>query len=368
MKARLARLDTTALVYIALVVVLIISAILVATTGRSVFSPGNIRDILTGMSVLGFVAIGQTLVVLGASLDLSVPYVMSLASLIAAQTMNGSDAMVIPAVLLTLAVAALIGLANGLIVTTLGVHGFVTTLGVGLILKGYIDTNYQGTAGSVPWSFQLFGATGIGPVPISTIVMLLLAALVAVILARTRFGHHLFAVGGNSEVARLSGVREKFPLIGAHIGSSLCAAMAGLLLASRLGVGSPTVGSQGSYDLLSIAAVVLGGTLLMGGRGSIWGTIGGVAIFAVLDNLMSVMQMNPFLKDVIRGLVIIVAVAVYARRKVIARRIRFGRDATGQSGPTGQTGATPPVGVGPDASDASPAPTDAGPAAGRSAT
>ena len=334
MRQRLRRLDTTALVYIALVLVLIIGAVLVATTGRSFFSVGNIRDILTGMSVLGFVAIGQTLVILGASLDLSVPYVMSLASLIAAQTMDGSDAMVLPAVLLTLAVTAAIGAANGVFVTVLKVHGFVATLGMGLMLKGYLDTNYQGTEGSVPWSFQLFGATGIGPVPISTLLMLALAGLVAFVLARTSFGHHLFAVGGNAEVARLSGVRERLPLIGAHIGSSVCAGLAGLLLASRLGVGSPTVGSQGSYDLLSIAAVVLGGTVLMGGRGSIWGTIGGVAIFAVLDNLMSVMQFNPFLKDVIRGLVIIIAVALYARRRLIARRIRFA-----EAGPTGASGA-----------------------------
>ena len=356
MKSHLRRLDTTALVYLALVGVLIIAAVLVATTGRNFFSPGNIRDILTGMSVLGFVAIGQTLVILGASLDLSVPYVMSLASLVAAQTMNGNDAMVLPAVLLTLVVTACIGLANGLIVTVLGVHGFVATLGVGLMLKGYLDTTYQGTEGSVPWSFQLFGATGIGPVPISTIVMLALAGLVAFILVRTRFGHHLFAVGGNSEVARLSGVRQRLPLIGAHIGSSVCAGLAGLLLASRLGVGSPTVGSQGSYDLLSIAAVVLGGTVLMGGRGSIWGTIGGVAIFAVLDNLMSVMQFNPFLKDVIRGLVIIIAVALYARRRVIARRVRFTRSPTGPNIAAGSEpiGSEPkgPEAKGPEAAEA----------------
>jgi ribose transport system permease protein len=99
--------------------------------------------------------------------------------------------------------------------------------------------------------------------------------------------------------------------------------MAGLLLASRLGVGSPTVGSQGGYDLLSIAAVVLGGTLLAGGRGSIWGTIGGVAIFAVIDNVMSVMQVNPFLKDVVRGVVIVAAVAVYTGRTLEQRRARF---------------------------------------------
>lgn len=321
----LRRHDTMTIVFLALLIVLAVSALLVSTVGRSIFSPGSIRDILTGMSVLGFVAIGQTLVILGGSLDLSVPYVVSLTSLIAAQTMQGNTAMIVPAVLLTLGVAAVIGLANGLSVTVLKVHGFVTTLGVGLILKGYLDTNYKGTEGSVPKSFQMFGATGIGPVPISTIVMLALAAVIAFVLARSTFGHHLFAVGGDPEVARLSGVRAKLPLIMAHVLCSVTSGIAGLLLASRLGVGSPTVGPQGGYDLLSIAAVVLGGTLLAGGRGSIWGTIGGVAIFAVLDNMMSVMQLNPFLKDVVRGAVIVIAVAIYSRRTLVKRRERFTR-------------------------------------------
>lgn len=331
---RLRGLDTTVIVYLALIAVLVLSAILVATAGRNLFSPGSIRDILTGMSVLGLVAIGQTLVILGGSLDLSVPYVVSLTSLLAAQTMNGQASMIVPAVLLALGVAALIGLANGLIVTVLKVHGFIATLGVGLLLKGYLDTQYKGTAGSVPREFQLFGATGIGPVPVSTIVMLALAAAVAFLLARSKFGHHLFAVGGGPEVARLSGVRTQPPLIWAHVLCSVFAGIAGLLLASRLGVGSPTVGTQGGYDLLSIAAVVLGGTLLAGGRGSIWGTIGGVAIFAVLDNLMSVLQVNPFLKDVVRGAVIVIAVAIYSRRRLVARRERFtsaGADVQGGS-------------------------------------
>ena len=331
---RLRGLDTTVIVYLALIAVLVLSAILVATAGRNLFSPGSIRDILTGMSVLGLVAIGQTLVILGGSLDLSVPYVVSLTSLLAAQTMNGQASMIVPAVLLALGVAALIGLANGLIVTVLKVHGFIATLGVGLLLKGYLDTQYKGTAGSVPREFQLFGATGIGPVPVSTIVMLALAAAVAFLLARSKFGHHLFAVGGGPEVARLSGVRTQPPLIWAHVLCSVFAGIAGLLLASRLGVGSPTVGTQGGYDLLSIAAVVLGGTLLAGGRGSIWGTIGGVAIFAVLDNLMSVLQVNPFLKDVVRGAVIVIAVAIYSRRRLVARRERFtsaGTDVQGGS-------------------------------------
>ncbi|WP_167044420.1 ABC transporter permease [Salinibacterium sp. ZJ454] len=317
------RLDPTAIVLIALIGVIVIGAILVSTVGRNFFSPGNIRDILTGMSVLGFVAIGQTLVILCASLDLSVPYVVSLSSLIAAQTMNGSAANIAPAVLLTLLVAALIGLANGLIVTQLKVNGFIATLGTGLIIKGYLDTRYQGTAGSVPAEFQLIGATGIGPVPVSTIIMIVVAVLVALFLSRTRTGNHIFAVGGSVAVSRLSGLHTSQPLIVAHMLCSITAAFAGLLLASRLGVGSPTVGSQGGYDLLSIAAVVLGGTLLLGGRGSVWGTIGGVAIFAVLDNVMSVMQVNPFMKDVVRGVVIVAAVAVYTGRGVERRRARF---------------------------------------------
>jgi len=317
------RLDSTVIVYIALIGVIAISAILVSSVGRNFFSDGNIRDILTGMSVLGFVAVGQTLVILTGSLDLSVPYVISLSSLIAAETMKGYAGNVIQGVLLALAVCAVIGLANGLVVTKLKVNGFIATLGIGLIVKGYLDTMYKGSTGSVPAEFQYIGATGLGPVPISTIIMLALAVLVYLFLRKTRTGHHIYAVGGSLDVARLSGLRTSQPIIVAHILCSVAAGFAGLLLASRLGVGSPTVGSQGGYDLLSIAAVVLGGTVLAGGKGSIWGTIGGVAIFAVLDSTMSVMQVNPFLKDVVRGIVIVAAVAVYTGRAIEQRRARF---------------------------------------------
>lgn len=318
------RLDTTLIVYIALIGVIAIGAILVASVGRNFFSDGNIRDILTGMSVLGLVAVGQTLVILTGSLDLSVPYVISLSSLIAAETMKGYAGNIVQGVLLALLVCAVIGLVNGLVVTKLKVNGFIATLGIGLVVKGYLDTMYKGSSGSVPAEFQYIGATGIGPVPISTIIMLALAALVFVFLRRTRTGHHIYAVGGSLDVSRLSGLRTSQPIIVAHVICSVTAGLAGLLLASRLGVGSPTVGSQGGYDLLSIAAVVLGGTLLAGGRGSIWGTIGGVAIFAVLDSTMSVMQVNPFLKDVVRGIVIVAAVAIYTGRAIEARRARFG--------------------------------------------
>lgn len=325
MRARLESLTSTGIVVILLVVSLVVGAVLTAVEGRNFASSGNISAILTGTSILGFIAVGQTLVILVGSLDLSVPFVVSLTSVVAAGYMDGEPGRVVPAVLLAIVVAALIGLANGLIVSFLRVHGFIATLGTGLVISGYLAVHYQGSHGEAPRSFRLIGATQVGPVPMSTLIMLGCALVAIVLLRRTRLGHHIYAVGGNPEVARLSGIRTSVPVISAHILCSVLAALAGLLLLARLGVGSPTIGSQGDYDLMSIAAVVLGGTLLAGGKGNVVGTLAGVAIFAVLDNVMGVMQVNPFLKDVIRGVVIVVAVAVYARRELDRRPARFDR-------------------------------------------
>jgi ribose transport system permease protein len=317
-------LTSTGIVLIVLLAAVILGTILTAVEGRNFFSTGNLRAILTATSVLGFIAIGQTLVILTGSLDLSVPFVASLTGVIAAGIMAGESGNVVPAVLAAVALAAAIGLFNGIVVSLLHVHGFIATLGTGLIISGYIATNYQGSHGSAPQSFRTIGISFIGPLPVSTLIMLGCAALAIVMLRRTRVGH-LYAVGGNPEVARLSGVRTAVPVITAHVLCSVLAAFAGLLLLARLGVGNPTVGSQGQYDLMSIAAVVLGGTLLAGGKGNITGTIAGVAIFAVMDNVMGVMQTDPFLQNVVRGVVIVAAVAVYASRDIDRRPARFER-------------------------------------------
>ena len=325
MKNRLSSVTSTTIVYGVLLVAIVAGAVLTAVNGRNFFSTGNIDNILTTTSILGFIAIGQTLVVLGGSLDLSVPFVVSLSSVVGAGIMAGDPGNIVPAVVVTLALAMAVGLVNGLIVTFLKVHGFIATLGTGLIISGYLASNYKGSHGSAPLDFRLLDATRIGPVPVSTLIMLGCAGLAILMLRRTRLGHHLYAVGGNAEVARLSGLRTSVPVIAAHVICSALSAVAGLLLLARLSVGNPTIGSQGGYDLMSIAAVVLGGTLLAGGKGNIMGTLAGVAIFAVIDNVMGVMQVNPFLRDVVRGVVIVVAVAVYARRELDTRPPRFDR-------------------------------------------
>lgn len=305
---------STGIVYLVLLLTIVVGAVLTASAGKSFFTSGNVSAILTGTSILGFIAVGQTLVILTGSLDLSVPYVISLASVVAAGTMDGQVGGIVPAVLLTLGLCVAIGLVNGFVVSVLRVHGFIATLGVGLVISGYLSTNYQGSHGSAPREFQVIGSTGVGPVPLSTILMLGSAVLVMLLLRRTRTGHQIYAVGGDVEVARMSGLRTARPVLVAHVLCSVLAGLAGLLLLARMSTGSPTIGEQGGYDLLSIAAVVLGGAVLAGGKGNVLGTIGGVAIFAVLNNVMSAIEINPFLMDTLRGAVIVIAVAVYARR------------------------------------------------------
>lgn len=328
------RMGSTEIVYLALVGILVIAGVLVAVGGGNLFSTANTAYMLTQTSLLGFVAIGQTFVILCRSLDLSVGYVVALCSIIGATTMAGDPSRVWLGVLAALAVAAGVGLVNGLVITKLRVNPFIATLGVGLIVKGYLDTQFKGPAGDVPASFQMFGYTRIGPVPVSTIVMLLVAAVGVVLLTRTRPGYHMFAVGGNTDVARLSGIRTDRTLILAHVLCSVCAGVAGLLIAARFGTGNALVYSYG-LDLDSIAAVVLGGTLLMGGRGSIVGTVGGVLILAVLDTVFNVLDVDPFFKDVLRGVVIIAAVALYARRQIdpASSRARFRSGGRGSGAP-----------------------------------
>ncbi|WP_020523649.1 ABC transporter permease [Catelliglobosispora koreensis] len=302
----------------ALGLTLIVGGILVYADGGSLFTQSSTVSLLQRAAGLGIVAIGQTLAILAGSLDLSVAYVISLTSLIAAETMDGSSGMIVPAIIAVLGVSAGIGLLNGLLITKLKINAFIATLGVGLLIKGYLEQGYAGPAGSVPTSFQRLGYDRIGPVPLSVLLMLAVAGVAWIVLNRTRFGHHLIAVGGDLDVARLSGVRTDWVLIRTHIICSVCAGIAGLYLASRLGAGAPRVGSEGGYDLESIAAVVLGGTVLAGGRGGVTGTVGGVALLAAIDGIFNQLAVDPFFKQVVRGVVIVAAVAIYAmslRRK-----------------------------------------------------
>nr|WP_078857111.1 ABC transporter permease [Streptomyces sp. NBRC 109706] len=307
-------------IWLAALAVTVLGWAVVAVRGGEFLTQSNITGILQNCVALGLIALGQTMVILTGSLDLSVAYLASLGTLVAAETMAGDDGNLVLGILAVLALCTGVGLANGLIVTKLKVNAFIATLGVALILRGWIEDNYTGPAGQVSPGFQRLGYDRIGPIPVSLFLLVGVALALWFVLRHTRLGHHMFATGGDEHAARLSGVRTGRTVLIAHVLCALCVGMAALFLTARFGSGSPWAGTEASYDLESIAAVVLGGTILAGGRGGVVGTLGGVVVLAVLDSVFDQLAIDPFFKNVLRGVVIIAAVAVYARRRRSTRR------------------------------------------------
>ena len=293
-----------------LLVVLVTWGLIIATGGNI-----NVTNTLVRSVALGIVAVGQTYVILGGSLDLSVAYQVSVTAVVASVVMDGQVDRIWLAVLVVLAIGALIGIVNGVIITKFHINAFIATLGTSLIIKGALNATVDNYAGEVPREFQRLGYDTILGVPVSVLMLLAVVAIGWLILRHTRFGHHLYAVGASEESARLSGVRSDRVLILAHVLCSVTAVLTGLFIVSRLSAGAPWVGTDGNYDLESIAAVVLGGTALAGGRGGVLGTFAGVLILALLDNAFNQLQVNPLLKDVVRGVIIIAAVAAYTFRE-----------------------------------------------------
>lgn len=278
--------------------------------------PDNVRVMLVSAVALGLVAVGQTVAIIAGSFDLSVAWVVSLGAILTATVMDGSSALIVPAVAAAVVAGVAVGVLNGLVITKLRVNAFIATLAVGLILSGVLNSQLQTRTGSVAEPFRKLGFDEIGFLPISVFLFAGFALAVGFTLSRTRTGHNIYATGASEDVARLSGIRSDRALIVAHAISGLGAALAGVFLASRLGSADPGLGPRGGYDLESIAVVVLGGSLLGGGRGRIAGTVAGVLIFAVLEGLFNVLQVDAALKTLLQGLIIIVAVASYAVRNV----------------------------------------------------
>lgn len=303
--------STTVQIYAILLLVLVVTWSLILATGGNI----NVTNTLVRSVALGIVAVGQTFVILGGSLDLSVAYQVSVTAVVAAVLLDGNPGNIWWAVPAVIALGALIGAINGAIITVFHINAFIVTLGTSLIMRGALNATFDNYAGAVPDAFQTLGYDRVLGVPWSVFLLLATVVIGWWILRYTSFGHHLYAVGESEETARLSGVRSTRVMILAHVICSVTATITGLFIISRLSAGAPWVGPDGNYDLESIAAVVLGGTALAGGRGGVLGTFAGVLILALLDNAFNQLQINTFLKDVVRGAIIIAAVAIYALRQ-----------------------------------------------------
>lgn len=292
--------------------------VIALASGQSAqLSWAGISGLLERMVALGIVSLGQTIAIVAGSIDLSVANLISVAAVMASWIMQGTPDRIPLAVLAVFAICGTVGLVNGLLVARLAVNPLIATLGTGLILKGLLSTSFDNFAGSVPADYQSFAYGFIGPIPSSLLTLVALALIVWALLRHSVFGAHLYAVGGNIAGARLAGIRTDRVIVLAHVLTSLLAGVAGLYLAARLGSGAPWVGKDGLYDLESIAVVVIGGTLLSGGKGGVGGTMAGVFLFAVLDAAFNMIGIDPFLKQMLRGCIVIAAVAVYTYRSKV---------------------------------------------------
>ncbi len=283
-----------------------------ALNSRSFATERNLSNVLRQAAFLGTVAIGQTIVILSGGIDLSVGSMVKLTLMVAALLMNGNSANTVPAVIITLALGAVIGVVHALLVTQLNVAPFIVTLGSYSILRSIalrISTSPIGKAS--PEVLRLYDQR-IGPLPVLVIGFALLVILVFFMLRRTPFGRYLYAIGGNERVARLSGIPINRVKLGAYVLCSMLAALTGLMLLSRYGVGDPVVGD--GLELDTITAVVLGGTSLLGGRGGVVGTVGGVLLLGLVTNLLVVLNVNQWLRDLIQGIIIVAAVALYKQK------------------------------------------------------
>jgi ribose transport system permease protein len=227
-------------------------------------------------------------------------------------------------ILAVLVIAGAVGAWHGLFVTQLGIPAFIITLGTWLIARGlaaFITRGYPIVYDS-DHPFLILGqrSVDVGPIsfPIAFLVLVIVALIISFVLNQTVLGRHIYATGGNREAARVSGVHVNRVRVFAYVASAMLAAVTGMILASRLGQGTPTVGT--AYELWAIAACVIGGTSLFGGEGTVLGAVLGAAIMGVMQNGMVLLNVSSYLQDVILGMVLVIAVTYDTVRRMRSRR------------------------------------------------
>jgi ribose transport system permease protein len=287
-------------------------------------SAGNLGNLFSSLLPLVAVAVGETLVLVTGGIDLSVTAVIALASVLGARVMTadggtlaGSPLAMPGAVLAMLATGLAVGAANGLAVARLRMPPFLATLAATTFASGFAIwvTRSEGIAG-LPSSFRVLGAGRLGPVPVALLVVLPLAVGAHAFLERTVAGRWLFAIGGNPRTARVSGVPVERTTLLAYVACGGCAAIASVLYTARLETGSPVLGQRLFLDV--VAAVVIGGTSLFGGRGSVIGTVLGALFVTLLDNGLNLMGLSSFGVLMVKGTVILAAALVDAARERVA--------------------------------------------------
>lgn len=304
---RIARELRAAWMLLAVCIILAIASPVFATSS-------NLLNVALATSVTALLAAGQTFVIILAEIDLSVGAVLGFSSVITAMVLQQHSTAV--GVVVGLLVGAAAGLVNGLLVTKTRMPSFIATLATMSVLGGLTLELSQGNpVGVSDYDFQNIGQAKIAGIPTPVWIMVGVFVVFGVLLARTRYGRYVYATGDNAEAAKLSGISVDRVKILAFMISGVLAALAGFIVTARLSTAEPTAGT--GLELEAIAAVIIGGTSLAGGRGDLIGTIVGALILGVIDNGMNLLNVSPFLQSVVKGLVILFAVLLDRNAEVI---------------------------------------------------
>jgi ribose transport system permease protein len=283
---------------------------LLLTIGTSKFlTPYNLGIVVRQIAFVAVVAMGQTLVLLTGGIDLSVGSIAGLCSILGAMLMTSTQLDPFLCALLAVLAGGLLGAVNGVLIAYLRVNAFIATLAMGEVFAGLVLTITKGyPVTGIPESFGFLGRGTLAFLPVPAVIMLVGAAVLTFFLSRVPHGRNIYAVGGNEAAARLAGINVGLVKLSVYSLSGVFAALAGMMFVSRANAGQPTIGP--SWLLPSVTAAILGGTSLVGGEGTMLGTIFGATLMGILANGIVLMDISPYWERVIIGAVVITAVLV----------------------------------------------------------
>lgn len=292
-----------------LILLILLIMIVGMSFARPVFlSSDNLLNIARQISMVAIVGIGMTFVLIIGEIDLSVGHIACLSGIMVSICLRAG--MSIPvSILIALVIGILMGTINGLVITYLNIPSFITTMGMDNIAYGIVlvITNAYPVTG-LPDGFKFLGRGYVGFIPVPAILMAICYVIALIMLKYTKFGRNMFAIGGNREAAKLSGIAVEKNKVMIFAISGFTAAFSGVILASRLFSGQPSSG--GSFTMDAIASCVIGGTSTTGGKGRIWGTLIGALIMGIIDNGMTLLGISTNWQYIVKGAIIIVAVGL----------------------------------------------------------
>jgi ribose/xylose/arabinose/galactoside ABC-type transport system permease subunit len=275
----------------------------------------NLANVISQSTALGILAIGQTFVILCGRIDLTVGQLLGLIVVLTCDVAAGRSDWFVAVLLIAFGVGAGAGTVTGLLNNWLRIHPLILTFGLLSMLQGIIFLYTDRSVGQAPAQFVWLANGKLGGIPVAALALLLTTAVAHFVLTRTVIGRHVYAVGGNEENARKGGISADGVKLFAFITSGLSAGLAAVFVAGRLGTGFPLAGN--GYELDAIVAVVLGGTSLAGGTGSVIGTVAAALVLGIVSNALNLLQISAFVQILIKGLIVIGAIAARSCNHVV---------------------------------------------------